>query len=662
MTSPPHPPAALRARRTTDEGAPDEAPQSDPALFDAARGGRLDAFGPLIQRHHRAVLAAAFVVLGDAGQADDIAQEAFVTAWTKLDELRDASRLRAWVCGIARNLARNARRRLRPEPLASRHGPASAPAEVEEHTAAREQAALVRAALHGLPSRYRDVLVTYYLEEQSIHEVAESLGLSVAAVEQRLSRGRKRLRGDIERMLAVQLAPKRSREAAACAVLQTLRMQPRAAARTRVTRSLPVAAVVCCALAAATGVAVVAGATASSRAVEAHDPPAPPSASPRVVAAAPPPSMPPAAVPQVPRATPRPRAQLAAPMAEAVPAAAFHIMELPCGRSLVSPPDAHEYRAAITEMYRLAALASELDGNDYECGGTTTADATALRELQGRVVDVHGVPVARAIVIADGAIEANEVFEVDHVAETDERGEFAMPIAADDVMIWALHEGGQRARLVRVPAGDTDVELELRLTAGGTVSGSVHRGKWPEHGTVRVQALDSELAIALATTAGGTFESPTVSAGTYAVEFVRDCVYDCAAVVPTRAVVDVRAGADAQVQLHVDPSRDVDVRPEIRLDHSIYELHADEFRYVYDPDVNRTITMSAVSTDGIDASWELIAPQFTLPEGDYTLCARLADPSAPDAQLEGAPAPDCQSLHLEGAKIYAPVFDLRRRR
>src|SRR5689334_20684666 len=77
--------------------------------------GDRDAFTQIIERYHRAVYAVAFSTSRDRAVADDVTQETFVTAWRRLGELRDERKLPAWLCGIARNLARDACKRRRRE-------------------------------------------------------------------------------------------------------------------------------------------------------------------------------------------------------------------------------------------------------------------------------------------------------------------------------------------------------------------------------------------------------------------------------------------------------------------------------------------------------------------------------------------------------------------
>src|SRR5436190_2058742 len=84
---------------------------TDDELVAASRRGERAAFGALIERHLAAVWAVSFSGTRDRALSDDVAQDTFLAAWVQLDRLREVSRLRAWLCGIARKLAGKARRK-----------------------------------------------------------------------------------------------------------------------------------------------------------------------------------------------------------------------------------------------------------------------------------------------------------------------------------------------------------------------------------------------------------------------------------------------------------------------------------------------------------------------------------------------------------------------
>src|SRR5262249_44382587 len=87
---------------------------TDNELVEASRRGQLDAFGQLVARYQDVVCAVSYSSTGDRALSEDVAQETFVAAWRRLDRVR-AGALRPWLCAIARNLGRKARRRTRRE-------------------------------------------------------------------------------------------------------------------------------------------------------------------------------------------------------------------------------------------------------------------------------------------------------------------------------------------------------------------------------------------------------------------------------------------------------------------------------------------------------------------------------------------------------------------
>ena len=157
--------------------------------MDATSPSDRHAFESLVHQHQAAVCATAYAVLRDRARSEDVAQEAFLVAW------RERSRVTAtagWICGIARNLARNAARRRKEvvmdvEPIATTH-------DARDELIVREEAARANAALAKLPERYREAVVLYYRNEQSIADVARALGISEDSARQRVHRGRTRLR------------------------------------------------------------------------------------------------------------------------------------------------------------------------------------------------------------------------------------------------------------------------------------------------------------------------------------------------------------------------------------------------------------------------------------------------------------------------------------
>ncbi|HWD93862.1 MAG TPA: RNA polymerase sigma factor [Verrucomicrobiae bacterium] len=175
------------------------ATHNDSDLVSESLAGNRDAFGHIVSRYQSLVCSLAYSATGSLTQSEDLAQDTFVTAWKQLRELREPEKLRAWLCGIARNLINNSLRRQgrepshRAEPLDEiPEGPSPEPLPVET-TISREEAEILWRSLKRIPEIYREPLILFYREHQSIEAVAAQLDLAEDAVKQRLSRGRKLL-------------------------------------------------------------------------------------------------------------------------------------------------------------------------------------------------------------------------------------------------------------------------------------------------------------------------------------------------------------------------------------------------------------------------------------------------------------------------------------
>jgi RNA polymerase sigma factor (sigma-70 family) len=172
---------------------------NDAELVAESLAGNRDAFGQIIARYQSLVCSLAYSATGSLSQSEDLAQETFVAAWKQLAGLREPEKLRAWLCGIARNLIGKTLRRQGREPshaaeplTAADESPASGPLP-SEHLISREEEAILWRSIERIPEIYREPLVLFYREHQSIEVVAQNLELTEDAVKQRLSRGQKLL-------------------------------------------------------------------------------------------------------------------------------------------------------------------------------------------------------------------------------------------------------------------------------------------------------------------------------------------------------------------------------------------------------------------------------------------------------------------------------------
>src|SRR4051812_6841811 len=172
---------------------------NDSELVARSLAGDRNAFGDIVGRYQSLVCSLAYSATGSLTQSEDLAQETFLAAWKQLRGLREPDKLRPWLCGIARNIINNNFRKQGREPVyqASQLEQVDEPstqqrAPIDEAISKEEEAILWR-SLECIPQSYRDPLILFYREGQSVERVAEALEISEDAAKQRLSRGRKLL-------------------------------------------------------------------------------------------------------------------------------------------------------------------------------------------------------------------------------------------------------------------------------------------------------------------------------------------------------------------------------------------------------------------------------------------------------------------------------------
>lgn len=200
----------------------------DAQLVELSLRGDTRAFGSIVERHQSLVCGLAYSACGNVHVSEDLAQETFITAWQQLGNLREKGNLRGWLCGIARHVIHNFLRRQQRTPTAMATEldevihPASDEPSPDECAINEQESAILWRALQTLPPNYREPMVLYYRQHESVSAVAESLGLSEDAVKQRLARGRAMLAEHIERMLGNTLRQTMPTAAFTCCVLTAL--------------------------------------------------------------------------------------------------------------------------------------------------------------------------------------------------------------------------------------------------------------------------------------------------------------------------------------------------------------------------------------------------------------------------------------------------------
>jgi len=181
-----------------------DVPTNDAQLVQASLDGDRDAFGALVERYQDRLFNTLLQILGSRDDASDVAQEAFVQAFVKLETFRGDAQFYTWLYRIAMNMALSQRRRRRKvvsveaakdgggdEPVDRNPGP-------EARLVDRERVAAVQLALSKLADQHRQILVLREMEGFSYDTIAGILALPVGTVRSRLFRARLMLKDELK--------------------------------------------------------------------------------------------------------------------------------------------------------------------------------------------------------------------------------------------------------------------------------------------------------------------------------------------------------------------------------------------------------------------------------------------------------------------------------
>jgi RNA polymerase sigma-70 factor (ECF subfamily) len=181
-----------------------EAVDPDLALVRRAQAGDADAFGELVERHRRAVFRAALAAVRSPTEADEAAQDAFVTAFQKLDGFRGEASFKTWLLAIAwrkaidrrKSVTRWMQRMVMPghderDPMdrltAGGHTQ-------EDGTLTADLQRRLKPLIAGLPKKLRDALLLAGSGDHSYEEIGQMLQIPVGTVKWRVSEARKVLK------------------------------------------------------------------------------------------------------------------------------------------------------------------------------------------------------------------------------------------------------------------------------------------------------------------------------------------------------------------------------------------------------------------------------------------------------------------------------------
>jgi len=163
-------------------------------------GQRVRAVTRLVDEHYEFLYRFAARLSGSGADAEDLVQQAFLTAHAKFDQLREPGKARAWLIVVVRNAYRKSLRKDRPVLLSSMTDP---PEPSQNGIGDRfVDSEALQIALNELPEEFRTPLILFYFEELSYKQIADLLEVPMGTVMSRLSRGKSHLRSRLQTLSA----------------------------------------------------------------------------------------------------------------------------------------------------------------------------------------------------------------------------------------------------------------------------------------------------------------------------------------------------------------------------------------------------------------------------------------------------------------------------
>ena len=173
-------------------------------LIYRAQTGDEGAFADLMRSYHAFVYAIVVGVVDNSHDAEEVVQDAFLSAYQGLSQLEDTTKFKSWLAEITRNCARQWLRKQRGETVSLDEvseemlQTADSP---EERLTRQEQRELIRRTMETLPQKDRDIAHAFYLEGASYDELTSTHGLSYNAIAFRLSRAKRQLSKRLQYLL-----------------------------------------------------------------------------------------------------------------------------------------------------------------------------------------------------------------------------------------------------------------------------------------------------------------------------------------------------------------------------------------------------------------------------------------------------------------------------
>ncbi|UOE94296.1 MULTISPECIES: RNA polymerase sigma factor SigW [Bacillaceae] len=174
-------------------------------IINDVKNGDQQAFSELVELYKDKVYQISYRMVGNVHEAQDIAQEAFLRAYTNLDSFDTSKKFSTWLFRIATNLSIDRLRKRKPDFYLEETIKGSEGLTVESQIAAEqelpedqlvmmEMQEWIQAEINELPPKYRSAIILKYIEDLSLKEISDILNLPISTVKTRVHRGREALR------------------------------------------------------------------------------------------------------------------------------------------------------------------------------------------------------------------------------------------------------------------------------------------------------------------------------------------------------------------------------------------------------------------------------------------------------------------------------------
>lgn len=174
-------------------------------LIKRIKNGDQDAFARIVDQYKNQVYTICLRMTGIPQEAEDLAQESFVRAYTNIDRYETDKKFSTWLFRIATNLSIDYLRKKKPSAYIdaeipgtdgyTMHAHLASPEPLPEETViGRETSEWLQKEINDLPPKYRSAIILKYMEDLSLKEISDILGIPVPTVKTRIHRGREALR------------------------------------------------------------------------------------------------------------------------------------------------------------------------------------------------------------------------------------------------------------------------------------------------------------------------------------------------------------------------------------------------------------------------------------------------------------------------------------